>query len=86
LIKVIKWKPSGVIRIVRHPIYSGTLVVFTGLILFNSSAIPLLYFPFSLLLYYLMTYFEEKDLVKIYGEEYFNYKGKVKYRLIPFVI
>lgn len=79
-------KTSGVYKIVRHPIYSGTLIVFAGLILFNSSAIPLLYFPFSLLLYYLMTYFEEKDLVKIYGDEYINYRGKVKYRLIPFVI
>lgn len=79
-------KTSGVYRIVRHPIYSGTLIVFAGLILFNSSAIPLFYFPVSLLLYYLMTYFEEKDLVKIYGNEYINYRGKVKFRLIPFVI
>ena len=79
-------KTSGVYRMVRHPIYSGTLIVFAGLNLYNSSAIPLFYFPVSLLLYYLMTYFEEKDLLKIYGEEYINYRGIVKFRLIPFII
>ncbi|MBP7509202.1 MAG: isoprenylcysteine carboxylmethyltransferase family protein [Prolixibacteraceae bacterium] len=79
-------KTSGVYQIVRHPIYAGTLIVFAGLNLLTSSAIPIFYFPVSMLLYYLMTYFEEKDLLKIYGKEYIDYREKVKFRLIPFVI
>lgn len=77
---------TGMYRIVRHPIYSGTLLLFFGLILFNFSALSLLYFPVSILLYWLMTYFEEKDLIRMFGEEYDLYKQKVKSRIIPFVI
>jgi protein-S-isoprenylcysteine O-methyltransferase Ste14 len=77
---------TGMYRIVRHPIYSGTLVLFLGLILFHSSALSLLYFPLSILLYWIMTYFEERDLIRMFGEEYILYKQKVKSRIIPFVI
>jgi len=77
---------TGIYKIVRHPIYSGTLMLFLGLILFNSSVLPLLYFPVSVLLYYLMTYFEEKDLMRIFGRNYILYKQKVKYRILPFIL
>jgi len=77
---------TGMYKIVRHPIYSGTLLCFLGLILLNSSILPMFYFPISILLYYLMTVFEEKDLIKIFGEDYILYKQKVRYRIIPFII
>lgn len=77
---------TGMYRIVRHPIYSGTLVLFLGLILSHSSALSLLYFPLSVLLYWIMTYFEERDLIRMFGEEYILYKQKVKSRIIPFVL
>jgi methanethiol S-methyltransferase len=77
---------TGIYRIVRHPIYSGTLILFLGLILFHSSALSFLYFPASILLYWIMTYFEEKDLIRMFGEEYLLYKQKVKSRIIPFIL
>ncbi len=77
---------SGMYKIVRHPIYSGTLFLFLGLILINSSVLPLLYFPLSILLYYIMTIFEEKDLIRIFGNDYTLYSQNVKCRIIPFVL
>jgi len=77
---------SGMYKIVRHPIYSGTILLFCGLILIKSSLLPLCYLPLSILLYYLMTVFEEKDLIRIFGEDYILYRQKVKYRIIPFVL
>jgi protein-S-isoprenylcysteine O-methyltransferase Ste14 len=77
---------SGTYKIVRHPIYSGTLFLFLGLTLINSSVLPLFYFPLSILLYYLMTIFEEKDLIRIFGNDYILYRQNVKYRIIPFVL
>lgn len=77
---------TGMYRIVRHPIYSGTLILFMGLILYNLSVLSVLYFPVSILLYWLMTYFEEKDLIRMFGEEYILYKQKVKSRIIPFIL
>lgn len=77
---------TGMYRIVRHPIYSGTLILFIGLILLNFSVLSFLYFPISILLYWIMTYFEEKDLKRMFGEEYILYKQKVKSRIIPFIL
>jgi protein-S-isoprenylcysteine O-methyltransferase Ste14 len=77
---------TGMYRLVRHPIYSGTLILFMGLILFNSSLLSFLYFPVSIFLYWLMTFFEEKDLIRMFGEEYIRYKQKVKYRILPFLL
>lgn len=77
---------TGMYGIVRHPIYTGTLLLFLGFILFNSSIISLVYFPFSILLYCVMTIFEERDLEKTFGDEYKKYKHNVKFRLIPFIV
>jgi len=77
---------TSVYGIVRHPIYSGTLMLFLGLILFNFSLLSLLYFPVSIFLYWAMTYFEEKDLTRKFGEEYIHYKQNVKSRIIPYIM
>ncbi len=77
---------GGVYSIVRHPIYSGTIITLTGLIILNQSFITAIYLPVSFVLYYLMVVFEEKDLMRIFGNEYREYSLRVKYRIIPFVI
>jgi protein-S-isoprenylcysteine O-methyltransferase Ste14 len=73
---------SGVHSYVRHPIYSGTVLIFLGFFLFEptlSSAahvvMLLLYLPFGI-------YFEEKKLIDIYGEKYIQYREQVS-ALIP---
>ncbi|RCX16510.1 protein-S-isoprenylcysteine O-methyltransferase Ste14 [Anaerobacterium chartisolvens] len=77
---------SGAYSLVRHPIYSGTLIVFLGLIVLFEALIPLLYFPLSTVLYYILIRYEEKELIKEYGDEYIEYSKKVKKKIIPFII
>lgn len=77
---------QGVYRIVRHPIYSGTILTFLGLILLRDALISLFYFPISIGLYILMTIYEEKSLINEYGQEYRVYQSSVRKRIIPFVI
>jgi protein-S-isoprenylcysteine O-methyltransferase Ste14 len=68
---------SGLHAYVRHPIYSGTVLIFIGFFFFEptlSSIIHLimlfLYLPFGI-------YFEEKKLIETYGEKYIVYKKRV---------
>lgn len=77
---------QGVYRIVRHPIYSGTIFAFLGLILYFKAFVSLLYFPVSVILYYIMTVYEEKSLIEEYGQEYIEYQQCVRKRIIPFVL
>lgn len=73
---------TGLYSKMRHPLYSGLLLIFLGYFLFAgtiSSAVHLgcllLYLPFGI-------YFEEKNLVVQFGEAYQNYKSEVP-ALIP---
>lgn len=70
-------KTSGIQSKVRHPLYSGTLLVFLGYFIHNpllSSFITLLalvvYLPFGIFL-------EERKLIKQFGQEYLDYKANV---------
>ncbi len=77
---------NGVYGIVRHPIYSGTVITEIGLTLGNQSLITLIYIPISVLLYFLMALIEEKELILHFSDEYSKYQQKVKYKLIPYIV
>jgi len=73
---------SGLHAYVRHPIYSGTILIFLGFFFFEptlSSVIHLfmlfMYLPFGI-------HYEEKKLIAIHGEKYIQYKKTVS-SLIP---
>ncbi|MDX2129698.1 MAG: isoprenylcysteine carboxylmethyltransferase family protein [Chloroherpetonaceae bacterium] len=76
---------SGVYGVVRHPIYSAYLLLFSGFCLIMKS-------PLSLVLLLLIAYLwsitfikrEELMLIKQFGDSYIEYSKKVK-RLIPFI-
>ena len=75
-------KTSGVQAKIRHPLYSGTLLIFIGYFIFNpqlSSLVLLLsvvvYLPFGIRL-------EEKKLIELFGDEYLAYKKRTP-SLIP---
>lgn len=68
---------SGILRHVRHPIYSGTLLITLGYLFFDprlpsvlSMACIWLYLPVGI-------YFEEKKLIEQWGEAYTEYKKNV---------
>jgi len=77
---------TGVYRVVRHPIFSGTLISVLGWTILLKSIISIVYFPFLFLLYFLGTVVEERILIEEYGDEYIEYKQKVTKRLVPFIL
>jgi len=77
---------TGVYRVVRHPIYSGTLISVLGWTILLKSIISIVYFPFLFLWYFLGTFVEERILIEQYGDQYLDYKKKVTKRFIPFIV
>jgi protein-S-isoprenylcysteine O-methyltransferase Ste14 len=75
-------KINGLQSKIRPPLYTGTLLLVTGYVLFNplmvnliSLIAVLIYLPFGIR-------FEEKKLIQLFGAEYLNYKKSVP-ALIP---
>jgi len=70
-------KISGLQSKIRHPLYTGTLLLVLGYVLFNPLMVNLIsllsviiYLPFGI-------YFEEQKLIKMFGSEYLHYKKSV---------
>jgi protein-S-isoprenylcysteine O-methyltransferase Ste14 len=77
---------NGPYKYVRHPSYTGALLILIGLGLAVQSwgAVLVLILLFSLAYGYRM-HIEEKALISELGEEYIEYKKRTK-RLIPYII
>jgi protein-S-isoprenylcysteine O-methyltransferase Ste14 len=71
-------------RWVRHPLYSGTSLLFIGVCItwpyYKNLYLLVLYFIYLTIGMYL----EENKLVKLYGQEYKSYQKRTK-KLVPFV-
>jgi protein-S-isoprenylcysteine O-methyltransferase Ste14 len=76
---------SGPYRYVRHPIYSGLLLMVLGAAIFYGHAIVFVAFAVSFIIALLRAREEEKLLTRNFPEEYPNYKARVK-AFIPFVL
>ncbi len=68
---------TGMHSKVRHPIYSGTILILIGMFLYHPTDIALItdliifiYLPVGI-------YFEERKLIKTFGDEYLEYKKQV---------
>lgn len=68
---------SGILKYIRHPIYSGTILVVTGFFLFSPTLSSLvttisvfIYLPIGIM-------FEERKLISLYGQKYKDYKLRV---------
>ena len=74
---------SGPYRVVRHPSYTGLLLVFVGMALAHRDAIALLVMlvPILLAMRYRI-HVEEQALTRAFGAEYENYAQRTK-RLLP---
>jgi protein-S-isoprenylcysteine O-methyltransferase Ste14 len=74
---------TGIYGTVRHPLYMSNGLLAIGMAILLKSMYALLFsIPYSLS-YLLITYFEERDLLKKYGKDYQEYKKRVPYRIIP---
>ena len=75
---------SGLYGIVRHPMYTATLILFLSMPLVLGSVVSFFVFLMYPILIIIRIVYEEKFLEKeLVG--YIEYKKKVKYRLIPFI-
>lgn len=75
---------TGLYGIVRHPMYSATLILFLSMPLVLGSLISFFVFLLYPILIIVRIINEEKYLEKELNG-YIDYKNKVKYRLIPFI-
>ncbi|MFX1465577.1 MAG: methyltransferase family protein [Promethearchaeota archaeon] len=73
---------GGVYSIVRHPQYLGGLLAHLGISFLLSAWYSLFVTPLMIFLVYLISWKEEKELVREFGEEYKDYKKNVP-MLIP---
>jgi protein-S-isoprenylcysteine O-methyltransferase Ste14 len=73
---------SGPYAYVRHPMYLGPLLIYLSLIFLTMSLISFIPLIVILFLYNILVTDEEKDLERILGQEYLNYKKRVA-RWIP---
>lgn len=73
---------TGVYSIVRHPQYLGGLLAHVGVSLLLSALGSLIVTPVMVLLIFLLSWKEEKELIREFGEVYRVYKKKVP-MLIP---
>ena len=75
---------KGLYGIVRHPMYTATIILFLSMPLVLGSLVSFLVFLFYPILIVFRIIYEEKLLEKeLIG--YKEYKKKVKYRIIPFI-
>jgi protein-S-isoprenylcysteine O-methyltransferase Ste14 len=74
---------KGPYELVRNPLYAGNLIAATGLVLLSESAVAGLFVLTGLTLIFLATIgYEERKLLRNFGEDYQNYKDQVP-MLIP---
>jgi protein-S-isoprenylcysteine O-methyltransferase Ste14 len=80
-----KLRTTGLFRLVRHPSYTGMLIIFTAVGLYERNWVSLavlVIFPTAALLYRI--HVEERALTEAFGNEYIQYKRRTR-ALIPLV-
>ena len=68
---------EGVYSVVRHPQYLGGVLAHVGISFLLSSLYSQLSTPLMVVLIYVISWKEEKELIREFGEEYEAYKKKV---------
>ena len=80
----VKFIVRGMNQYVRHPIYSGLLLMFLGLFILLPTFMTLMVVLISLIYLDIGMRLEEKKLVAEFGEQYRDYQKEVK-KMIPFL-
>jgi protein-S-isoprenylcysteine O-methyltransferase Ste14 len=76
----------GPYRLLRHPIYSSTVLLFVTYCVALRAPLSLLFIVAVCLLYYKQKAdMEEALMVESFGQIYTEYASKVKYKFIPFI-
>lgn len=75
----------GPYRFVRHPIYTGIFIAMVGSAITFGLVACFLSLPIGFATWWLKSHLEESLLVQEFGENYQQYRDRVKQILIPFV-
>jgi protein-S-isoprenylcysteine O-methyltransferase Ste14 len=67
---------TGVFSHIRHPMYLGIILFYTGLFFTTFSLITLAFLVIIFLFYDYIALFEEKQLEQKFGKDYTRFKGK----------
>ncbi len=76
---------SGVYRYIRHPQYTGLLLISLGMIFEWATLTLLLLFPVMVVRYVTLALREEQQMLAEFGEDYRTYMVRTK-RFLPFLI
>jgi len=76
---------TGVYRFIRHPQYTGLLLLSLGMLIEWATLPMLIMFPIMVFMYTRLAKREEKDMIKEFGISYTQYMGRTK-MFIPFII
>ena len=75
---------SGVYRYIRHPQYTGLLLLSISMILNWATLSLLIMFPVIVFMYVRLAKREERDMLNEFGDEYRSYMKRTK-RFIPYI-
>lgn len=77
-----EFRTDGLLKSVRHPVYAGSILLIMGYFLYNPKISSLI--SASMLITYLLVgiRFEERKLIRVFGDKYIDYKRKTP-MLIP---
>lgn len=75
----------GIYRYIRHPQYSGLILIAFGMLCGWATLTNIIMFPIIVMLYVRLAKKEEKNMISEFGDEYVVYMKKTK-RFIPFVL
>ncbi len=76
---------TGIYGIIRNPLYLSNVFLAIGMAVLFKSEYALLFSLVYFLFLWPIIYFEERDLMKKYGEEYKKYQKNTKWRMIPYL-
>ena len=67
----------GIYKYMRHPQYTGIILITTGMLIHWPTLITLLMWPILVIAYYYLAKKEEKEMERKFSESYIEYKNKV---------
>ena len=68
---------GGIYKYIRHPQSAGEFPIFIAMgFLVNSWFIVILMFLYNIIYVPIMVYYEEKDLIRRFGDKYVNYQNQ----------
>lgn len=73
---------GGIYRFVRHPQYSGFILMILGFLIQWPTIITLIMAPFLMIMYTKLAKKEEKVMISLFGDEYIDFMNRVP-RFIP---